>query len=154
MEPFVLVIMERGSEWPAEIRAGAESCIVLTQQAGETHEGLLRRTYDRIRAVERLGGRVERALLACNGETRREALEGRVPIARALVSTVRGSTSGGNLVLAGRADASARVRQSLVALAGAATGTLAGSAASVSVLFEPARRPLHRGHPHALPPHG
>jgi hypothetical protein len=134
VEPFVLVVMEHGSEWPAHVNGGIAGCIALRQESNEDLGGLLRRTYDRVHAIERLGGTVKWAVLSCNTDPSRGALEGRVPLARALLATVL-RAGDGRLELLARSSASERTRQSLVGLAGALTLGLVGSSASVSACF-------------------
>lgn len=134
MEPFVLVVMEHASAWPAHVNGGAAECVALVQETDEDADDLLRRTYERIRAIERVGGSVEHAVLCCTDDPRRAALEGRVPLARALLTTVL-RTREGRLELVTRSSAAARTRQSLLGLAGALTQALAGSSATVTARF-------------------
>lgn len=154
MEAFVLVVMEHASEWPAPVNGGAAGCVVLRQEPNETDGALLRRTYERVRAIERLGGSIEVAVLSCNDDPSVGALEGRVPLARALLATVLRRSSG-RLELMARSSAPDRTRQSLMALAGTLTEALAGTSASVSARFagastvgslpRPRRRSLQAG---------
>jgi hypothetical protein len=134
METFVLVVMEHASEWPAHVSGGTAGCVVLQQESGESHGALLRRTYDRVRAIERVGGAVEVAVMSCNDDASVSALEGRVPLARALLATVLREGKG-RLDLVARSDAPNRTRLSLVALAGTLTEALVGTSASVSARF-------------------
>lgn len=135
MEPLVLVVMENGSEWPVHLAGTAAGCVVLRQETGEDEGALLRRTYDRVRAIERSGRRVCRAVLSCSDDGRPAALEARVPLARALLATVLRAGGDGRMDLVGRSKARPRVRSSLVALAGTLTEALAGTTATVSLRF-------------------
>ncbi|WP_204149391.1 hypothetical protein, partial [Lacticaseibacillus rhamnosus] len=92
----------------------------LRQEPDESHGELLRRTYERVRVIEGAGGAVEFAVLSCADDGSVHALEGRVPLARALLATVlRGSK--GRLELVARVGAQDRVKHSLIALAGTLT---------------------------------
>lgn len=134
MESFSLVVMEHGSDWPAEIGPGAGGCIVLKQGSNDTRSELLRRAYDRVRTIERAGAIIEIAVLSCNDDRSRHALEGRVPLARALLAVVlrRGN---GRLVLAGRSGAHVRVRHSLAALAETLAEAVSSTSVRVSAVF-------------------
>ncbi len=66
----VLVVMECASEWPAHIKGGGADCVALGQEANESHGELLRRTYDRIRSIQRVGGVVENAVGECQRSCR------------------------------------------------------------------------------------
>jgi hypothetical protein len=134
MNRVTLVVLECGSDWPSGVRQDDADCVALAQAPNEPHSALLRRTYDRVRAIEYGGGTVHLAILSCNNDASRTALDGRVPLARALLATVL-RTSDGRLILAGRASASDRMRRSLVALAGTLTEALTGTSASVSAVF-------------------
>ena len=135
MEPFTLVVMECGSDWPARMPPTSNShCVVLSQERNEPQSALLRRTYDRIRAIELGGGIITLAILSCNNDTGRRALEARVPLARALLATIIRADEARLLLVAG-SSAPDRTRYSLTALAGTLTGALVGSSASVSALF-------------------
>ena len=133
MEPITLVVMEFGSDWPKQLQPSS-GCVVLSQERNEPHSELLRRTYVRIRAIEQAGGIVTLAVLSCNNDVARRALEARVPLARALLATVLRANEG-RLVLLGRSSAPDRTRHSLMALAGTLTEALTGTSASVSAQF-------------------
>jgi hypothetical protein len=134
VEPFILVVMEHASAWPAHVNGGVAECVALVQEANEAPGDLLRRTYERIRAIEHVGGSIEHAVLCCSDDPRRAALEGRVPLARALLATILRAGEG-RLELLARSSAADRTRQSLLGLAGALTGALAGSSAMVTARF-------------------
>jgi hypothetical protein len=145
METLVLIVMEHASEWPSHINGGVAGCVAMRQEPDESHGDLLRRTYQRMRSIERAGGSVEVAVLSCSDDPSRGALEGRVPLARALLGTVlRGGR--GRLDLTGRSSAPDRTRRSLIALAGTLTEALVGTSASVSARFSGASavEPLSR----------
>jgi hypothetical protein len=74
------------------------------------------------------------AVLACNEETGGEADSCRAQIARTLLTAVMGTTFG-RLVLSAGGGASLRVREALVALAGALSEQLGGTSATVSLRF-------------------
>ncbi len=132
MAPVTLVVMERGSDWPARVESSTFNVMVLNQERHEPYGVLLRRTYDRICAIERKGGAITFAVLSCND--RRHTLDGRVSLARTLLaSLVRHSE--GRLVLVGRSDSTDHTRHSLTALAKALTEGLTSTSASVSTLF-------------------
>lgn len=134
MEPFVLVVMEHASAWPSHVAGGAGECVVLKQEVHEDAGQLLTRAYQRIRAIERVGGSIGLAVMCCGDQPSRTALEERVPLARALLATVQ-RTGPGRLELVARSNASERTRQSLLALAGTLTERLVGSSATVSARF-------------------
>lgn len=152
VETFVLVVMEHASEWPAHVTGGVAGCIALVQEPNELRSELLRRTYERVRTIERAGGVVEVAVLTCSDDPSVRTLEGRVPLARTLLSTVLHAQEG-RLDLVARASAPDRTKQSLVALAGTLTEALVGKSASVSARFwggqpsvlRPARDKRHPG---------
>lgn len=95
---------------------------------------LLRRVYDCVRVIEASGAAVETAVLCCNDEANVRALEGRVPLARALLATIL-RNGNGRLELVARAAAKERVKDSVMALAGTLTEALAATTASVSARF-------------------
>jgi hypothetical protein len=134
VEPFVLVVMEHASPWHTEVAGGTGACVVLKQEVHEDAGELLRRAYERIRAIERIGGAISVAVLCCSDEPGRTAFEERIPLARALLATLL-RTGAGRLELVARSSAPDRTRHSLLALAGTLTECLAGSSASVSVRF-------------------
>lgn len=134
METFVLVIMEHASAWPAHVTGGVAGCVVLVQDPNEAQCELLRRTYERVGAIERGGGIVKLAVLACNDDPSVRALEARVPLARTLLATVLHGKQG-RLDLVARPSAPDRTKLSLVALAGTLTEGLEGTSASVSAWF-------------------
>jgi hypothetical protein len=145
VEPFVLVVMEHASAWPAHVKGGTGACFVLKQEVHEDAGDLLQRAYERIGAIERVGGSIGLAVLCCGDQTGRTALEDRVPIARALLATVL-RTGGGRLELVARSSAPARSRQSVLALAGTLTERLVGSSVSVAARFlGPAASDLDNG---------
>jgi len=134
MDTFVLVVMEHASAWPAHIPGPEAGCVALQQGSREGHGELLRRTYERARALEQAGAAIEVAVLSCSDDPSIGALERRVPLARALLATVlrRGD---GRLDLVARWGAPDRAKQSLVALAGMLIEALVGTSASVSARF-------------------
>jgi hypothetical protein len=134
MNRVTLVVLECGSDWPSGVREDHADCIALAQAPNEPPSALLRRTYDRLRAIEQENAAVYVAILSCNNDASRKALEGRVPLSRALLTTVL-RVGDGRLLLAGRASASDRTRRSLVALAGTLTEALMGTSSSVSAVF-------------------
>jgi hypothetical protein len=67
-ESVVFVVMEHASEWPSHIKGGAAGCVAIRQQPNEDHVDLLLRAHERVRAIERIGGCVERAVLSCNDD--------------------------------------------------------------------------------------
>ena len=83
-----MVVMEHGAEWPAHVNGGAAGCVALRKEPSESHGELLWRTYERIPAIERIGGGVELAVLSCKDDASVGALERRGPLARALLATV------------------------------------------------------------------
>lgn len=125
MTAAVVVVMERGSEWPAHIED-------LTNVVGLSPDGddLLLRTEERLRALERRGQAVRVAVLACNAATEPAALVHRATLAHALVGTV-GHAVHGRVILSAKEGASATVRRDLFSLAGRLTETLRGTSASV-----------------------
>jgi hypothetical protein len=139
MDSFVLVVMEHTSDWPSGVRSGTAGCVALRQDAGESLPNLLRRTYSHIRAIELVGGTVQQAVLSCGDDQSPRAVEERLPLARALLASVLRDDHG-RLDLLARAGASARTKQSLVALAGALTESLSGTSASISARFVPAEQ--------------
>ncbi len=82
---------------------------------------------------------MHQAVLSCSDDGSLRAVEGRVPLARALLASVL-RDDGGRLDLVARASAPMRTKQSLFALAGALTESLAGTSASVSARFGAAER--------------
>lgn len=139
MDSFVLVVMEHTSDWPAGVRSGTAGCVALRQDPNESTPDLLRRAHLRIRAIELVGGTVHQAVLSCSDDGSRRATEGRMPLARALLASVL-RDGDGRLDLVARAGAPALTKQSIVALAGALTESLAGTSASVSARFGVAER--------------
>jgi len=135
MNPSAFVVMERGSTWPAHLHQSAVGCVALSQGPNEHHGELLRRTRDRVRAVDQTGREIELAVLSCNDDATDSALEERVPLARALLATVLRADRGRLLLLA-RPSAPPSLRHSLLGLVGTLTEVLAGTSASVSVLFD------------------
>jgi len=140
MDNFVLVVMEHASEWPSHVNGGTAGCVALRQEPAESRGELLRRTYKHIRAIERIGGAVELAVLSCDDDPNIDVLEGRVPLARALLATVLRAGEG-RLDLVAPSGVSGRTRHSLMALAGTLTEALAGTSASVSARFAEAPAP-------------
>lgn len=134
VEPYTLVVMEHGSEWPAHIKRTTERCLPLWQEPNEGHLDLLRRTYGRLQSIERNHGTLGVAVLSCRDDASRATLDVRIPLARALLAAVRGSGSG-RLDVVARASAPARAKQSLLALAGVLAEALIGSSASLSIKF-------------------
>ena len=139
MDSFVLVVMEHTSAWPAGVRSGSAGCIALRQEPHESLADLLRRTCSHLRAIDLAGGTVHQAVLSCSDDPSLRATEDRVPLARALLASVLREDEG-HLDLVARSSASARTKQSLVALAGALTASLVGTSASVSARFATADR--------------
>ncbi len=129
MSMVSLVVMEPGSEWPGHI--GQQSNLVAFSQTGEK---LLRRTREELDALRRDQQSIRVAVLACNGEPDGEADGYRAQVARALLGAVMGTTFG-RLVLSASGGASPRVRRELLALTGALSEELRGSAATVSLRF-------------------
>lgn len=139
MDSFVLVVMEHASAWPAGVRSGSAGCVALRQEPNESLPDLLRRTYSHIRAIELVGGTVHQAVLSCCDDDSVRTTEDRLPLARALLASVLREDHG-HLDLVARAGASARTKQSLVALAGTLTESLMGTSASISARFAPMER--------------
>lgn len=137
--PAALVVLERGSNWPAHVHRSTAGCVALVQEANEAHRELLRRTCNRVQAIERTGQSVGLAVLSCNDDTTGGGLEERVPLAWALLRAVLPADKG-RLLLLGPRTASATLRVALLGLAGTLTEALAGSSASVSVLLDDPRR--------------
>jgi hypothetical protein len=146
VEPVVLVVMEHASEWPSQRNVASGGCVALRQETTESHGDLLRRTYERIRVIERRRAAVEVAALSCNDDASARALEERVPLARALLAAVLREGKG-RFELVARASAPRRTRQSLVALAGTLTEALVGSSVSVCARFIEAPVPERIIHP-------
>jgi hypothetical protein len=90
--------------------------------------------------VEQVGNAVETAVLSCSDDAHFRGLEGRVPLAKALVATVL-RRQNGRLELVARAKAPDRTKHSLIALAGTLTESLIGTSASVSTRFAEPRCP-------------
>lgn len=135
MKPSALVVMERGSNWPSRLHRNTAGCVALTQARSELHSELLRRTCDRVRAIERTGQPVALAVLSCNDDATDATLEERGPLARALLGAVLHAEKG-RLLLVGRLTASSSLRDALLGLAGTLCEAIAGTSVSVSVLFD------------------
>lgn len=127
--------MERGSNWPARLHRSATGCVALTQTQSELRSELLRRTCDRVRAIERTGEPIGLAVLSCNDDATDGTIEERRPLAMALLGAVLHADNG-RLLLLGRLTASAYLQDALLRLAGTLREALAGTSASVSVLFD------------------
>ncbi len=134
-EPFTLVVMEDGSEWPASVPGKATERVTLKQDRHEVHGCLLLRAMDRVRKIEASGGVVEQVVLCCSGDASDPAVQGRATVARALLERVLRGADAGRLELVALQGASATVKQSLVALAGSLSQALAGTHASVGARF-------------------
>jgi hypothetical protein len=134
MSAFIVIVMEHGSEWPAQVSGAAGGCVVLQQEPEEGEEPLLRRTEARIRTIERGRGKVGLAILSCNDSGDGATLESRERLGRALLATVA-RTGEGRLDLVGRSSAPEYAKASIMALAGTLLEALPGSSASVSARF-------------------
>jgi hypothetical protein len=130
VESFTFIVMEHGSEWPAQVARDASDCVVLRQEACEPPDMLLRRTHQRLATIARHGGSVRVAVLTCSGESSRGAFEGRVPLARALATAV---TSGreSRLLIVGHSQSRERVGQSLLGLVEVVVGSCSTTVTAV-----------------------
>jgi hypothetical protein len=136
-EVGMMVVMEPGSDWPAQIAD-------LTDVVGLAGEDLLERTKEKLDALQRGNQRVRVAVLACNSATGGEIVGRRTQLARALVGAVA-RTIHGRLILSASEQASHELREELFTLAGDLTDQLRGTTASVSLWFtEPSHRPAAR----------
>jgi len=122
MTRTAMIVMESGSDWPGQV---GDSTNVVAFSHGD--EDLLRRTQERLGALERRREGVRVAVLACNGATGEEAA-GRRPLAKTLLGAV---TIRGRLILSANGRASYQLRQELLTLA----EELRGRTAVVSLLF-------------------
>ncbi len=125
-----MIVMEPGSDWP-EIE-DSTTLVALSPPQSE----LLRRTQDKLRALERVRQNVELAVLACNAATGGQAEE-RSALARALLAAVSRSPHG-RLILAAGGHASFELRSELVGLAGRLTQEARDTTAIVSLWFRDA----------------
>ncbi len=124
-----MVVMEPGGEWPGSI--DDETNVVALGQSGDD---LLRRTEEKIGALQRGKHGVRVAVLACNAAADDAAFDRRSQLARMLLGAVAG-TACGLLVLSARGHASDQLRRELLLLAGELTGELHGKTASISLRF-------------------
>src|SRR5262249_30608249 len=127
-----VVVVESGGMSPSLARSG--DAVTLRAEPHAAPGDLLRRTLGTVGTLERTGQSVALAILGCNDDVSALGLERRGGMARALMAAVL-HTDGGRLVLVARRDAPPKVRQGLLALAGTLTEGLAGTTASVSVVF-------------------
>ena len=128
-----LVVMERGGDWPARVHRGLD-LVALQQENDERQDLFLRRTFDRVTAIEENGGRIYRAALSCNDDLSRATLENRALIARVLLAAVL-RVDRGRLFLVGSAASASSLRHALLVLADTLTSALIGTSACVSARF-------------------
>jgi len=130
-----LVVMERGSHWPARCHRGLE-LVAIQQDEDECEDALLRRTCERIQGIEARGGTILRAVLSCNDDMVSRTLDGRILIARALFASVlRGKRGRLHLV----AQKSAALRFAVLAIAETLAAEIVGTPARISARFVGAR---------------
>ncbi len=130
MTTFSVVVMEPGSDWPGQV--GDDSTLVAFCQEGDE---LVRRTQARLTDLADHKQCVRVAVLACNDETGDLTAGRRARLARLLLGSVI-HVARGRLILSASHHASHRLREHLLALAGALSEALHGSSASVSLRFE------------------
>jgi hypothetical protein len=138
MTTTAMVVMEPGSAWPGWV--GDSLYVVAFSRGGED---LVRRTRDRLRALQGHAERVRVAVLACSSTTNPELARDRITLAHALLGAVT-TTARGRLILSATRCASAGLRQELLAPTGALTDQLRGTSATVSLRFAEAAR-VQRG---------
>jgi hypothetical protein len=121
------VALEAGSEWPAYLR-GAVDAVRLTGGLRHFEEHV----HQHWGETARRRSSVDLAVLACNCETRDEAMLRRVAAGGAILKAIVRSGRG-QLVLAASPAASRLLRQALLGLAEAFNATLEGACARVCV---------------------
>jgi hypothetical protein len=129
MTMVALVVMEPGSLWPGHM--GDLAGVVAFSQGGDE---LLRRTREELSALRCREQYVRVAVLACNAATDGVATSRRTEVARALLAAVS-DTAFGRLILSASSRASLRLREELVALAGALGEQPPDTSATVSLMF-------------------
>jgi hypothetical protein len=134
MTTTAMIVMEPGSEWPGQI--GDTTNLVAF---GHGFDDLLRKTRDKLGALQRSKQVIRVAVLACNAATGHAAAVGRAQLARALLGAVA-STNSGRFVLSASRRTSQPLLQELLALAGALAEELRGTSATVSLRFAEAPR--------------
>lgn len=130
-----LVVLERGSAWPAIPQDGLD-LVALQQEEEETSDAFVARALEAVRNVARRGGTIRHAVLSSSDASSLEAHATRLELARALLRAVLPVVQG-RLLLVGRATASSPARVDLLAIADELTEALQGTSATISTLFLP-----------------
>lgn len=138
MDRLALVVMERGSPWPPEIHRDAVNLVALAQEPHESGAALLQRVRAHVQAIEQTGRSVRLAVLCCNDEIGSDVVAARVLVAWVLLEALR-RTERGRLLLLARPSSPGPLRSSLLELAGALTGGLAGSSTCVTASLNVAK---------------
>lgn len=134
MARTALIVMERGGDWPEQLLHDGLDLVALRQDNDEREDLFLRRTFDRVRAIEENGGRIHRAALSCNDDMSSATVESRALLARALLGAVL-RVDRGRLFLVANAASASSLGLAISALAGTLTLALVGTSACVSALF-------------------
>ena len=147
MKPTAFVVMERGSNWPADLQRSAVGCGALRQDERELRADLLLRTRNRIRGMERTGHPPGLAVLSCNEDATEAAFKERLLLGRALLGAVLQADKGCLLLLGRRTQAP---YGGLFGLAGLLSEGLVGSSAFVQVFLDDTRRLVPLDHPRQI----
>jgi hypothetical protein len=124
-----MIVMERGSDWPGPI-GDVTNLVAFSQGCDE----LLRKTQEKLEALQRSKQQVRVAILACNSATDDAAARRRAELARILLVAVASATCG-RLILCTGGPASRRQVEALLALAEALAEEFRGTTATVSLRF-------------------
>ncbi len=144
-EPFTVVVMEHGSDWPAALEGGAAACVALKQEPHEPSICLLHRAIRRIRKMEGGGAGIERVVVCCCDDASASAVQARLVLARGLLHPLLADAEEGGFELVASNRSSGKMKQSLVALAGVLSQEVAGTRTSIGVRFDGGEAPHRAG---------
>jgi hypothetical protein len=129
MASVSLVVMERGSDWPALLESSWEVVAIPCDD-----DGVRLGTRHGLASVHSRGDHIETAFLACSTATDRASISRRKELGADLLSAVAGARLG-RIVLHAGSDSSQGLQQELLSLAQVLSQALRGTSATVCVRF-------------------
>ena len=136
----LLVVLERGSAWPAcvqECRLRSAETVVLAQGESETPAELARRACRRLAVLRQAGRGVDEAAIAAGDTPAEDLVASRCAISQAIVRGMReAADSDKRLWLVAPERATHRTRRELLALAGELTREFVDPELCISVKFD------------------
>ena len=139
-DKVLLVVLERGSVWPAcveQCRLRTSETVVLAQGDGETASQLAQRACRRLAVLRQTGRGVDGAAIAAGNTTDEDLVASRCAISQAILRGLReAADSDKRLWLVAPKRATHGTRQELLALAGELTSQFLDPELSISVKFD------------------